>query len=423
MYLKLTATLCATVLAVVSLAASTSAAPASGGAAGSLAAAPAQGLHRLASAPSTYSPPPGAVFNRPSGTRADKHRVIDRVDRAISSTRRGSTIRIATWAIDIAETTDRLVSAYRRGVNVRMVLNDNADTVQLHRLQRILGTDIGASSFAVQCRHGCRGAKPATMHAKYYLFSQAGRSSKVVMVSSANLTKGGIYKGWNDLFTAVGNNRLYAGFRTVFTQMRTGKPVDSPYKVVTTPGGRFKAYFYPRPGDGTRATDTTYQNLSRVRCAGARNGTGVGGRTVIRVSMFYWTGARGENLARKLLSLDNSGCLVKVIYGAPSPRVSAILRRHGKHGGINVRNSRYDTDGDGLIDKRVHTKYLLISGVYAGNRSSWYVFTGSENWTKASLRRSDEVTLRIRGKGTHNHYVANFNDVYITGSRATPYSN
>ena len=423
MFAKLTASLSAALLAVVTLSTGTSAASSAGTSAGSPTAAGPPGLKSLAAAAIPFTPPPGAIFNRPSGTSAEKHRIIDRIERAISSSRRGSTIRIATWAMDVPETTDRLIGAHRRGVNVRMILNHKADTAQLRRLQRVLGTNIAERSFAVKCRNGCRGSRPAAMHSKFYLFSKVGLASKVIMVSSANLAFGGVFKGWNDLFTVVGNNRLYDGFRDVFTQMRTSRPAKVPYRVVTTPSGKYQARFYPRPGDGTKRTDPVYRDLTRVRCNGARPGTGINGHTVIRVSMFYWSGGRGEYLARKLLALDNAGCIVKAIYGAPSPRVSAILRHRGKNDGIDVRDSRYDFNRDGAVDEWVHTKYMMVSGIFGTNRSASFVFTGSANWTRTSLRQSDEVTLRIRSKGTHANYLRNFRDAYNNGSRPTPYSN
>ncbi len=103
--------------------------------------------------------------------------------------------------------------------------------------------------------------------------------------------------------------------------------------------------------------------------------------------------------------------------------MSAILRHRGKNDGIDVRDSRYDFNRDGAVDERVHTKYMMVSGIFGSNRSASLVWTGSANWTKPSLRRSDEVTLRIRSKGTHSHYLTNFRDAYRNGSRPTPYSN
>ncbi|MDQ3424153.1 MAG: phospholipase D-like domain-containing protein [Actinomycetota bacterium] len=422
MFIRLGASLFAAVLAIVLLATSTSAVtPATGTVIGAPATAVAPvNVSTLASAVGPYTPPAGALFSLPFGTHAEKFRITDRIERTISGTRKGSTIRIATWAIDVRQTADKLISAHKRGVNVRMILNQHADTGQLRRLQRVLGTDTSARSFAITCSHGCRGSQPATMHSKFYLFSQVGRASNVVMISSGNLTRGTIYRGFNDLFTVVNKAVLYGGFVRTFGEMSTRRAVKSPYRVTTS--GRYQAYFYPRPGT-TKYSDTIYENLSKVRCHGANGGAGVDGKTIIRVSMFFIAGDRGEYLARKLLSLDNSGCIVKVIFGALSPEVSQILRRRGKHDGIDVRNSRHDVNGDGEVDKRVHTKYTLINGVYAGDASSWHVFTGSENWTPASLRRSDEVTLRIRGQSVHKRYVANFNHVYRTASRPTGYSN
>jgi phosphatidylserine/phosphatidylglycerophosphate/cardiolipin synthase-like enzyme len=88
-----------------------------------------------------------------------------------------------------------------------------------------------------------------------------------------------------------------------------------------------------------------------------------------------------------------------------------------------VRDRRYDLNQDSAVDERVHTKYMMVSGVFGTNRAGSFVWTGSANWTKPSLRRSDEVTLRIRSKGTHSHYLTNFRDAYRNGSRPTPYSN
>ncbi len=421
MFVKMSAGLSAAVLAVVPLATTTSAsAPAPSAVASSAGPAGTHALPGLARAALPFTPPAGATFNRPSGSPEEKHRIITRINQTIASTRRGADINIATWAIDVGETTDRLIAAHRRGVNVRMVLNHSHDTPQLRRLQRVLGTNTNGRSFAVTCPNGCRGSRLAAMHSKFYLFSQAGRASRVVMVSSANITRGGVFKGWNDLFTVVNNAGLYTGFRDVFAEMKERHAVANPYRVVT-PGKRFQARFYPRPGDGTRSTDPVYRDLSRIRCNGARSG--VSGQTIVRVSMFYWSGGRGEYLARKLHALDNAGCAVQVIYGAPSPSVSQILRRRGSNGGIDVRDSRYDFSGDGQVDERVHTKYLLVNGYFGTDRSSWYVFTGSANWTRPSLRQSDEVTLRIRSKGTYMRYASNFRDQYNNGSRPTGYSN
>jgi phosphatidylserine/phosphatidylglycerophosphate/cardiolipin synthase-like enzyme len=59
------------------------------------------------------------------------------------------------------------------------------------------------------------------------------------------------------------------------------------------------------------------------------------------------------------------------------------------------------------IDIRVHSKYLLIDGAYDDDIVP-RVFTGSHNWSRDSLRVSDEAMVRIMGRGIHDEYLRNF---------------
>ncbi|MGH3470339.1 MAG: phospholipase D-like domain-containing protein, partial [Thermocrispum sp.] len=357
-----------------------------------------------------FSPRPGPTFNNPYGTIDQKYVIQRRVNQAIDSTPRGGAIRIAVWAISLSSSANKLVRAHRRGVDVRVIVQrDRSKTPQFRQLQRVLGTNARNRSFAITCGGGCRVARGGSMHAKFFLFSRVGRSQRVVMVSSANLTHGGARRGWNDAFTAAGNYRLYGAHRIVFEEMAKNRGVAKPYRVTTS--HRYRAFFFPRPGDGTRETDTVYEALRRVRCWGVRGGAGYAGRTVIRVSMFHWAGQRGMYLARRLRALDAAGCIVQVIYGAPSHAVARELRKPGRYGGVAVWDSRYDLTGDGKPDKYVHHKYMLVSGSFAGDRSAWHVWTGSHNWTPSALRRNDETILKVSGQRPHDHYRANFNHI------------
>ena len=117
------------------------------------------------------------------------------------------------------------------------------------------------------------------------------------------------------------------------------------------------------------------------------------------------------------MGLDRAGCVVSVIYGAPSSEVSRILRDSAHRGGIALYDSRVDRNGDHHPDLRVHTKYMLIGGSYGGDTSSWQVFTGSQNWVKQSLTGGDENTLQISSRADHARYVDNFDFVRLHGSR------
>jgi phosphatidylserine/phosphatidylglycerophosphate/cardiolipin synthase-like enzyme len=108
---------------------------------------------------------------------------------------------------------------------------------------------------------------------------------------------------------------------------------------------------------------------------------------------------------------------VHVIYGAPSKDVVRVLREGGPHGGVDLRDSRYDLNNDGVVDHYDHTKYMLIDGAVKGDSSAWVTYTGSENWTALALHRGDEDMLRIDSRHVYFDYDANFHDIARHGSR------
>ncbi len=158
--------------------------------------------------------------------------------------------------------------------------------------------------------------------------------------------------------------------------------------------------------------------MSDVRCNSAADGAGDHGHTIIRVAMFSMLQRRGLYLATKLHDLDNAGCEVHVIYGAPSRDVVHVLREGGPHGGVDLRDSRYDLNGDGIVDHYDHTKYMLIDGAVKGDTSAWLTYTGSENWTALALHRGDEDMIRIDSKHVYFQYDKNYHDIARHGSRA-----
>jgi len=378
----------------------------------------------LAASTATASTPvAGPIFNNPEGTTAAKFRLQTHVENAIRSTGRGEKILISTYLMDRRQSADALVAARKRGVSVQVVLDDEIDTGQSRRLQRVLNRDNGKAglqwgpddSFAIQCAGSCRGGGAGkNMHSKFYAFSRTGSANNVVMVSSANLNQGGATLGWNDLYTMVGQPAIYAKYKQIHEEMARDRVDGDPYVVQRV--GRFESQFFPKRS-ASRPTDPTNQALSRVRCHGADGGAGRGGRTEINISMFWWSGERGVYLAKRLLQLDREGCIVSVLYGAPSNEVAAILRKSAWNGGITLYDSRSDRDGDGMVDLRVHTKYMLINGNYAGDGSSWQVFTGSQNWVKGSLTGGDEVTLQVTSRPAYARYMDNWNYVRVHGAR------
>src|SRR4029079_6872852 len=109
---------------------------------------------------------------------------------------------------------------------------------------------------------------------------------------SANLTKNATVHQFNDLMVKNGVQQLYGTLHTLFEQLkrdRTARPIYW-HKVVSK---SFQVWVLPRPHN-TISNDPIMRILGPVQCGGARGGTGINGRTKIRVSMHAWNGERGE---------------------------------------------------------------------------------------------------------------------------------
>lgn len=361
---------------------------------------------------SAWEPDGGATFNNPAGTHAEQWRIIDSVDSAVRNARRGSTILISTFLMNSPTSTKALIGAHRRGVHVQIVMDGaHAKNDESRRIARILNRDNGLvrgqwgpdKSFAVFCQGGCRGSWRGINHSKFYVFTKTGTAENVVMVSSSNLNTNAALLGWNDLYTVKERPRMVRNFADVHREMALdiGPGAGRYLEFVDGP---FAYRFFPMPS----GQDPVFEDLSKVECRGARGGSGRNGRTVINISMFAWSDDRGVRLAQRVVELDSLGCDVSVIHGVMGWQVREILKGSARHGGIELFNSRFDRDRDGGMDFRTHEKYMLISGVYAGDRSAWRVHTGSQNWTSVSLTGSDEATLNITGRAAYVEYKRNW---------------
>jgi phosphatidylserine/phosphatidylglycerophosphate/cardiolipin synthase-like enzyme len=149
--------------------------------------------------------------------------------------------------------------------------------------------------------------------------------------------------------------------------------------------------------------------LDQVTCRGAGSGYGTAdGRTKIRVTAYFWTALR-TNIARKLADLESKGCDVQVIYAsdtveAPVPKTLLAKK-------VPVYDSRIDVNGDRVPDLYVHSKYVLIDGVVGTDSRAKLVYTGSPNFTRNSLRESNEILLRIDRDDVYEKFAANFAEI------------
>lgn len=432
---------------------------------------------------SAYRPPPGPVFNKPKpwGGTAANNRIVKAVEKAIRNAQKGPNhdnpyILISTFLMDRKASVDALIGACRRGVSVRVIIDEEINNKNSRRLvsklngdnlvdrngdgrvdaprtgkcgratsgsgRVVRGPDAGDAplmsrvqanrslarpsgqkeswgrdgSYVKKCSGSCRRTGTAgNMHSKFYVFSRTGQTNNVVMVSSSNLNRGGAKLGWNDLMIMRGKRKAVKFYTTIHGAMTDAKP-QRPVKKVQIGDGGFTSRFYPMRR-ATRSTDPVMEDLRQIRC-GPR-----GDRTRIHVSMFYWKGQRGNWIADKLLNLARQGCIIKVIYGAPSTQIASRLRTAaGNLGNFHLWDSRWDCHGnDGWSEVRTHAKYVLVKGRYRSRKNAFQVWTGTPNWVMGSLRLSDENSVNVNSRRIYSRYLNNWNQVR-TYSRRMPYS-
>jgi len=358
-----------------------------------------------------WEPEAGAHFNNPWGSTTSKTRLVSTFVRAVNHAPKGSTIRVATYAQDRSDIADALISADRRGVNVQVLLNDNWTSYQTKRIQNRLGTNTAKPSFLKICKSSCRGNRGGNLHSKFYLFSRAGTARFVTMMGSANLTGYGAKNQWNDMYTVKNHRGMYERYSTIFNEMKRDRAVARPYRSYGL-SGAYDVNFYPRY-DTNRSNDPIMGRLSKVRCSGASGASGIGNRTLIRISMYGWNGTRGRYLANKVAALSRNGCDIRVLHSDGG----GYVVRHLRANGVPVRSASFDRNRNGTNDIYTHQKYMLLSGSWKGN-AGWHVWTGSQNWSDRALN-GDEVTMHIPRRGAFYDYRRNFDHIWNNRSQRT----
>ncbi|NPC44571.1 phosphatidylserine/phosphatidylglycerophosphate/cardiolipin synthase family protein [Nocardioides sp. zg-1230] len=393
----------------------------------------AAGARLSAAAQVAEAPAADVVFNDPTGDEAAQDRIADHVRRAIDATPDHGTIRLAAYSFDrpdIAEALERACT--RRQVTVQVVLNDNFVSAPVRRLRRLIGPDEASSSgachargesrgaitepsFVTVCHASCRLGDRGNQHMKVYLFSGGADAATVVMLGSANLTDYAAGVHWNDLVTLTGSQQLYDDYSRVFAELAADRLVTEPALDVVHGDVSTSV---PSGPPGTADDDSVAQRLSKVECH-ALPGSGVTGRSVVRISMYGWRGARGADLARRVAGLHRQGCHVQALVSAAGPEVVEILVAAG----VRVRSASLDVDGDvatGFEDSGwehfVHEKWMSVDGTWDG-AATRAVWTGSENWSDVSLL-NDELVVMIPRDRVHDAYVEHFDEVWGDHSKA-----
>ncbi|MEO5651966.1 MAG: phospholipase D-like domain-containing protein [Marmoricola sp.] len=385
--------------------------------------------------PLRYTPGARAYFSYPNRSASAAMTIRDRVLKTAKSTWGGpktrrnlvspgnGTIRIATWSFNDWAIAKALVAARNRGVSVQVVAakGANKESGPWRFLKKRLGSRLpnNASrqervSFARSCGGSCRG-KGGTAHSKYFLFDQVGRGKArgVVFNTSMNLTRFAYTGQWNQA-QVVKNAAVHADFMSIFRQTRKGGSVRNPYHVKTI--GAYQNIFFPLY-NADASDDPVMQILNRTVCAGATSG-GTNGRTKIRVIQYAMYGERGVWIAKKLRSLWNSGCDVKIIYSVSSRPVVSLLRNKSGRGAIPMRQSVI-RNSSGDIVKYNHSKWMTVTGHWTPSTSAWITFTGSANWSTFAFT-GDEQMQRISSRSQAQRYLATFEKTWKQRTSQVP---
>ena len=364
-----------------------------------------------------YTPPAGVIFNAPLSPKR-RHVINRHIRLSIDSAPQGSKIRIMSWNVKSELYRKSLIRAHQRGVSVRVIMSNGLAKQQssdgdYQRLKRALrqgqaNRKPDMKSWIRACVASCRGTR-GIAHVKFYTFSQAGNAHDVVMTGSANMTEVAATNQWNDMFTVKGDHGLWAEYQRIFKQAakdRRAHPAYESYQV----NKDMVAWFLPYLGPQATG-DPVLKILKRVQCKGATGKSGMSGRTAIRIGQTAILDDRGYAIAKKLKSLYNNGCNVRLVYTVLGPKIGDLLRSPGSRGKFPMRQIAQDTNGDGSFDRYLHMKDMTISGHYGSLTSAHLVYNGTQNWTAVSAL-SDEAGFTFFDSGIERKYSGWINTLF-----------
>ncbi len=374
-----------------------------------------------------WKAPNGPHFNDPHRD-VGHFRIESKVIDTIKHTPKGSYIRIAVYSFDRRNVAAAIVAAHRRGVKVQMLLNDHQDTAAMKMIRHEIGTDRTAKSFIYKCKASCRSAANAynNLHSKFYLFSQAGKSTDVIAVGSDNMTLNADLHQWNDLYFMSGEHEIFRQFVDLFNDMKNDYNTrQDPLFFCGVPVGAVcddsvdKHTVWALPRVSGPKNDLVLDMLDKVQCL-TPDAEGNVVRTRLALSMHTMRGSRGDYLAAALRKKYVQGCDVRVMFGLIGYHTKGVIGAPTARGRVPMRSTgmdyntddNFDLNKDGeddlILDFYSHQKYFVIQGTYNGIQGTEMVLTGSSNWASLSTA-NDEIWFTVRGHRVTNKYLGNFN--------------
>jgi phosphatidylserine/phosphatidylglycerophosphate/cardiolipin synthase-like enzyme len=370
-----------------------------------------------------YTPRTGVVFNNAAGSKTAERRaqtVLDNTIAAVPGCPTGKagcqTITMAMYLFSQKSTADRLIAAHKRGVRVHFLIDNGAEGHELARLRKAFGTSTTGRSYVRTCsRGGCMSNYPyATVHVKYYLFSQVGTAKNVTLISSANPHRVNIYNSFNNTHTIVEGNKpvIYNRLMQYFKDMTLNRQNHAYGNGKDTTSGPLTLYIYPQ------RTSRNVQYLDVLNTVKCSTTLGSNRRTVVRMNMWGFTNPRMD-VAKKLWSLHNAGCKVDVTLNrgrASRTIMRQLLVKSKRYGQMVVEDAWKDKNRNDYGEQYTHHKAMIINGYVQGKnqRVSW---TGSQNLTSNGSLYNDDMILRVAGTNYYNAYNTNFSYIQKKSKR------
>ena len=254
------------------------------------------------------------IFNNPWGKTSAQRRIADEYIRLIRTAASGTNVRIGFFSLSDVKLTDAMIAAKKRGVRIQVIVNSHAwNTKQVKRLRKALGTNRSKRAWVAK--------RPKNWtHSKFV----AVESGQVVVISSQNGTKSGIWQQQNDAVITRGDATLHDAVVRQFELMSRGETSRAALGTRVT-SGTTTLRFYPA---SSHAGQAILGLLNDISCE-------VGGRrTRVWGIMWIWTAA-GQPVAKRLAELAQEGCDVRMIVSPLETRKS--IRKILLKGGVATK--------------------------------------------------------------------------------------
>ena len=316
--------------------------------------------------PPKDKPPVGVVFNDPliPGARGN---VLGQVTLAVRNTPKNEYIRLVVWNFDAPWLTRELIAARSAERSSRCVTAGSVDSRSFTTLAKFLKHNPNDKSFAKKCNGACR-SNSKIMHSKFFMFSKVQRpgTSRCSGPPTSRPRPA----------TGSGTTRSPAPTRTSTTSSSrpsssTARTVRRCSRATASESDEYKVVLFPKFDENPVA-----DAFSRVKCQGATGPGSTAGRTKIRIAVAGWFNGYGEEIARKVRSLWDRGCDVRIVTTLLGRGVNRTLRNPAGRGPVPIRSLYQDADGDAVPERYLHMKSVSIQGVYGGNTAASVVMDG-----------------------------------------------